>query len=280
MKPASWPRYMVEKRLSCGGIAYYWRPRKRDLAKGCPIHAEPLGSDYAGAIDRAGLLNTHLDAWRAGQNSVASLDLGPRFGTVDWWIERFTQTDAYKTLAQRSREDYREALERLADLKTDMIDARTGEASRFGELAVGSLSPAAVDKLYAKLRKGGAVRQANYPIDVARRAWKVVARAYPALFLIPNPWNPRERIALNPFVGVERVYGDGTTEPATRAQAYALAEALFAAGHPCLGAAPLICYEWLQRPENVLADATVWTDYRPPQAGQSTSASSTTRPVR
>ena len=34
-------------------------------------------------------------------------------------------------------------------------------------------------------------------------------------------------------------------------------------GHPALGAAALICYEWLQRPENVLAGKISWTDYRP-----------------
>ena len=113
------------------------------------------------------------------------------------------------------------------------------------------------------LRAGGVVRQANYPMDVARRAWKVVARKYPGQFLIPNPVNPRERIAINPFVGVERVRGKGTTEPATRAEAYALAEALADLGHPTLGAAALICYEWLQRPENVLAGKIAWTDYRP-----------------
>jgi hypothetical protein len=103
------------------------------------------------------------------------------------------------------------------------------------------LSPPAVDKLYSMLRAGGAVRQANYPLDVARRAWKAVARKYPAQFLIPNSVNPRERMALNPFVGVERVRGEGTTEPASRAEAYALAEALAGIGHPTLGAAALIC---------------------------------------
>src|SRR5262245_34387173 len=113
------------------------------------------------------------------------------------------------------------------------------------------------------LRSTGAVRQANYPIDVARRAWKVVARAYPGHFLIPNPTNPRERIALNPFVGVERARGEGTTEPATREQAYELAEALAQRGHPALGLATLIAYEWLQRPENILASKIAWTDYRP-----------------
>jgi hypothetical protein len=55
----------------------------------------------------------------------------------------------------------------------------------------------------------------------------------------------------------------GTTRPATREEAYALAHALANLGHPALGAAPLICFEWLQRPENVLAGAMSWTDYRP-----------------
>jgi hypothetical protein len=187
-----------------------------------------------------------------------------RFGTVDWWIERFTQTEAFTNLSARSQEDYREGLERLADLRTELIDAKTGENGRVGGLPVSSLSPAAVDKLYAMLRRGGAVRQANYPIDVARRAWKVVARRYPGQFLIPNPSNPRENIALNPFVGVERVYGDGTTQPATREEAYALARALANLGHAALGAAPLICFEWLQRPENVLGGCDVM-DRLPPR---------------
>jgi len=68
---------------------------------------------------------------------------------------------------------------------------------------------------------------------------------------------------LNPFVGVERVRGDGTTEPASRSEAYRLAEALADMGHSALGLAALICYEWLQRPENVLAGKISWTDYRP-----------------
>ena len=223
MKPASWPRYMVEKR-TLGGLAYYWRPPGRDVAKDCPVHAEALGADFGGAVARAQLLTEHLDAWRNGLGEPKSIDLGARFGSIDWWIEIYLRTEAFTNLSVRSRADYREALERLADLETNLTDARTGAPSRVGALPVSSLSPAAVDKLYAMLRAGGAVRQANYPIDVARRAWKVVARKYPAQFLIPNPLNPRDRISLNPFVGVERVRGDGTTEPASRVDAYALAE--------------------------------------------------------
>jgi hypothetical protein len=253
---------MVEKHTR-GGLAYYWRPPGRDVTKGCPVHAEALGTDFGGAIARARLLNEHLDAWRDGLGAPKCLDLGARFGTIDWWVESYLRSDAYTNLSPRSREDYREALERMADLETNLIDARTGGRGRVGALPVASLTPAAVDKLYAMLRSKGAVRQANYPLDVARRAWKVVARKYPAHFLIANPLNVKERISLNPFVGVERVRSEGTTEPASRADAYALAKALAGIGHPALGAAALICYEWLQRPENVLAGKISWTDYRP-----------------
>jgi hypothetical protein len=252
---------MVEKRTR-GGVAYYWRPPGRDVVKGCPVHAEALGVDFGGAIARAQLLNEHLDAWRNGLDEPRDIDLGALFGTVDWWVESYLRSEAYTSLSPRSREDYREALGRLADIETNLTDARTGKRGRVGALPAASLTPAAVDKLYALLRSRGAVRQANYPIDVARRAWKVVARKYPAQFLIPNPLNAKERIALNPFVGVERIRSEGTTEPASRAEAYAVAEGLAGIGHAALGAASLICYEWLQRPENVLAGIISWTDYR------------------
>ena len=39
-------------------------------------------------------------------------------------------------------------------------------------------------------------------------------------------------------------------------------DALEALGEPHLGAAALICFEWLQRPENVLAGSITWDDYR------------------
>ena len=93
MKPASWPRYMVEK-THASGLAYYWRPPGRDVAKDCPVHAEALGTDYARAVARAQLLNEHLDAWRNGLGEPKSIDLGARFGTIDWWIETYLRSDA------------------------------------------------------------------------------------------------------------------------------------------------------------------------------------------
>ena len=56
--------------------------------------------------------------------------------------------------------------------------------------------------------------------------------------------------------------GTKTKSAATRAEAYALADALKQIGEPHLGAAALICFEWLQRPENVIAGKITWGDYR------------------
>ena len=56
-----------------------------------------------------------------------------------------------------------------------------------------------------------------------------------------------------------------TTKPATREEAYALHTALVAAGQQHLAAVPLICFEWHQRPENVLAGHLSWADYRSPE---------------
>jgi hypothetical protein len=44
-----------------------------------------------------------------------------------------------------------------------------------------------------------------------------------------------------------------TKKAATRDQVYAFAKAAIAAGHPEAAGAAVICFEWLQRPENVLA---------------------------
>ena len=61
-----------------------------------------------------------------------------------------------------------------------------------------------------------------------------------------------------------KVGGSKPKVAATRGEAYALAEALKGSGHPHLGAAALICFEWLQRPENVVAGKMPWNDYRNP----------------
>ena len=74
---------------------------------------------------------------------------------------------------------------------------------------------------------------------------------------------PKSVPSENPFRGVGLEHGKNTTRPATRAEAYALHAALIAVGEPHLAAVPLVCFEWHQRPENVLAGHMSWGDYRP-----------------
>ena len=79
-------------------------------------------------------------------------------------------------------------------------------------------------------------------------------RLYPDQFDrdVPNPWT-----------GVTKRRRVMAVKPAaTREQVYAFAWGAIEAGHPEAGAAAVICFEWLQRPENVLAGYVRWPDYR------------------
>jgi hypothetical protein len=239
---------MREKRLAGGEIAYYWEPQHRDLAKGCSVHAEALGGDYGAAVRRATFLNENLAAWRSGQG--AKVESSQRlYGTVSWLFDRYFKSAAFeKRVGARSRYEYHRALARIEDIPT--TTGRTVAA-----LPVNSITPAAVDKIYSKLQlgpRGPRVRQANLSVDIARRAWDVVRRLDPAMVPTENPWR-----------GVLRNTTKRAKVAATRAEAYALAEALKTIGEPHLGIAALICFEWLQRPENVLEGKITWSDFRP-----------------
>ena len=168
---------LVERRLSDGSITYYWRVRKKDRAAGFPIHGEVLGLDYALAVDRARMLNAHYDAWRHSRGDAKDIDKGPRFGTVKWLFERYRRSPAFEPVSERSRPEYLRALARIEDIPTKA-------GGSVGQLPVASITARAVDKIYAALQngpRGKRVRQANLSIDIARRAWKVVRRLYPAV---------------------------------------------------------------------------------------------------
>lgn len=239
---------MLAKPLCDGAVGYYWNARKADIDAGFTLHREALGTDYGRAITRAKYLNAHLDAWRTGRNETRSLDVGPRYGTVDWWLETYTRSPAFEKLKERTQKSYRYQLKLFANLNTKNRD-------RLGTLPVKSITPAAVDKIYELLRggkQGTKLRRANHTIDIAKKAWSVVQRTHPHLF-----------VANNPFIGLTRIRSTATIKHASREQAYALSKAITVYGHPHLAAVPLICFEWLQRPENILSGHLSWQDYRP-----------------
>src|SRR5262245_18546123 len=248
-RPVDWPANMVAKRLRNGSVAYYWNPHVRYLRAGFPLHREALGQDYAVAIKRAVDLNRHLDAWRRGRNVVNDLDHQPGFSTLDWAVERYKKSRAWEKVSARSRYEYERAF--VLVLRHPLKNG-----AELGTVDLTAISAHGIDKLYLRLQKGKRVerrlRQANSCIIRMARVWDAVHRLYPKV--VPSE---------NPFRGVELEHGRGTTTPATREEAYALHVALVAAGEPHLAAVPLICFEWHQRPENVLAGHLTWADCRP-----------------
>lgn len=284
MKLVPWPRYMVARRLADGRQAYYWTPRNRDLDAGFPMKAHALGTDYAEAVRRCDGdpslpsdrgLNGVLDDWRSGRAPSTG---APVFGTLKWLFWRYEQTRAFKRISERARKDYRRFLGLIADLAL-------ANGNRLGEALLQSIDALAVDRVYealsaprmgrqpaSKPRKnktppapaaqeaapGRRLRQANKCVDVAGRAWRTVHRLHPTV--VPEH---------NPFEDVTRDYQTKETTPATRTEAYALAEALAELGHPSLGFTALVAFEWHQRPENVLTGKLQWSHYRPPDRPRS-----------
>ena len=67
------PRHVRRKPLKSGNHGYFFSISTKAKKAGCPMHNEPLGSDYAAAVERAEtMLLPAFDAWRTGGASTAS----------------------------------------------------------------------------------------------------------------------------------------------------------------------------------------------------------------
>jgi hypothetical protein len=250
------PRYVIVKSLAGGSIGFYFNVPTRYRKEGCTIPNEPLGSDYSVACGadgnggRAAALNGLLDEWlklKAGEpvESIA------RFGTVDWLFREYKASKRYRErVSERTRQDY-ELLMKL------IIDLPTKRGDQVGQRPVKSITPLAADKIYDQVcvgPQGPRPRQGEKVVALCRAAWRVVHRLHPDCFNrdVPNPWD-----------GVTKQRRAMKTKPAvTREQVYQFAWAAIAAGHAEPAAAAVICFEFLQRPENVLAGYLAWPDYR------------------
>jgi hypothetical protein len=250
------PRFVRTKTLASGLVAFYWDLTGHYRRLGCSIPGEPLGTNYAiacgedGNGGRAAVLDALFEEWRAsrGGDPIAGL---VKFGTVDWLFREYKQTKAHlEKVSPRSRRDY----ERTMLLVTDLI---TKKGDRVGERKVKAITPVSADKIYERIvtgPRGPRPRQGEKVVGLCARAWSVVHRLHPDVFNrdVPNPWR-----------GVTKNRRNKAVKPAaTREQVYTFARAATEAGYPEAAAAAVICFEWLQRPENVLAGYIRWTDYR------------------
>jgi hypothetical protein len=82
----------------------------------------------------------------------------------------------------------------------------------------------------------------------------VIRRLHPNAFNkdVPNPWTG---VTMKRRVKKIKAAVDRET-------VYEFAWKAIEAGHPESAAAAVVCFEWLQRPENVLAGCITWNDYR------------------
>ena len=223
---------------------------------GCTIPNEPLGHNYAEACGengiggRAAALNALFDEWTAKRDGEPIAGL-VRYGTVDWLFREYKQSKAYlKKVAARSRPDY----ERTMLLVSDMV---TKKGDRIGDRKIKAITPVSADNIYELILqgpRGERPRQGEKAVALCRRAWRVVHRLYPDQFdrARTESLGRRNKATAN----------ENAKAAVTRELVYRFAWGCIENGQPGAAAAAVICFEWLQRPENVLAGYIRWTDYR------------------
>jgi integrase len=139
----------------------------------------------------------------------------------------------------------------------EVCNALTRKGDRVGDRLVKSISPRAADKLYNKFiegEKGERLRTGEKFVVLCRKAWRVVRRLFPDEFPtdVPNPW-----VGVTMKTRVKR-----KKAAVTREEVYAFAHGCIEHGEVEAAAVAVICFEWLQRPENVIAGHIKWTGYR------------------
>ena len=249
------PRHVIQKRLAKGRIGFFYNVPTKYRALNCPLRNEPLGTDYAEMEKRAQTLNSIFDEWtRQRKGLPISVSNMPKWGTVEWLFREYKLSKAYlEKVAVRSRQNYEWAMR-------EVCDTLTKKGDRVGDRLVKTISPRAADKLYDIFISGTAgerLRTGEKMTMLCRKAWRVVHRLYPDEFPadIPNPW-----------VGVTMKNRVKRKKPAvTRDQVYAFAQGCIEHGEVEAAAVAVICFEWLQRPENVIAGHIKWTGYRNPK---------------
>ncbi len=246
------PRNVISKALAGGRAAFYYNVPSRYRKLKCPIPNEPLGADYARAVSRAGTLNGQFDEWLAALRGAPVTGLNaPKYGSVDWLFREYKISKAYtEKVAVRSRKNYEWAM-------LEVSDTLTKKGDRIGDRLVKTISPRGADLLYDKFivgKDGLRLRTAEKMVLLCRKAWRVVHRLYPEEFAkdIPNPW-----------IGVTMKNRVKLTKPAvTRDEVYKFAHGCIERKQPEPAAVAVICFEWLQRPENIIAGHIKWTGYR------------------
>ena len=252
------PRFVEARRLANGLVTFYFCIPKYYRKLGCEIANEPLGTSYEAACGesgkggRAATLNALFDEWndhRRGE-PIAQAKIA-RHGSIDWLFRQYKTEKAYtEKVSPRSRPDY----ERIMQLICDTV-GKSGR--RIGERQIIEVTPRAADKIYEKIINGPEglrLRQGEKVVGLCRKVWRIMRRLHRELFdkKHPNPWDD--------FRLKSRT--KSKKHAVARDEVYKFAWGCISQGKPEPAAVAVICFEWLQRPENVVAGLLTWPDYR------------------
>jgi hypothetical protein len=241
-------RYMLRKPRKDGGWAYFFNVPSWARKAGCPVKAEPLGTDYQAAVLRVEtVLLPIFDSWRSG-GVEAKASPGAAYGTLDWLFAEFRSDRRFTELDVRTR--------RTCEGSFRLVGGHVlKDGRRFGQVRLASIDTAVIDTLYAKLLVASDGRERRTTVNKAmancRRAWYVAARR-----------NPGRVPLVNPFARMGLKSSDRPTPTASFAELQAFRAKAIAIGLPSLATAALIAWEWLQRERDIFASFDV-AHYRP-----------------
>ncbi len=243
------PRYVLRKRLK-HGWAYFFNVPMWARKAGCPVRNEPLGTDYAAAVERAETVLLPLfDDWLNGGKAAP---VGAAYGTLDWMFAEYRSDRRFTKLDARTRRNHEVGFRLVGGYV--MKDGR-----RLGAARLASVNSAVIDILYDKLLVAtdadGKTRERrttiNHAMKTCRRAWNVAARR-----------NPGKVPQINPFAAMGLQSSGRETPTATYDELQVFRAKAIEMGYPSLATAALVAWEWLQRERDIFATFDV-THYRP-----------------
>ncbi len=250
------PRFVIAKVVKCGTAFYwspptYWKTKAKTIGRIWPFGSQPLGFDLSSRDLRSAAhrFNLQFDAWLSGNDRTPLQSEGwEGQGSVAWLLHTYQSSDIFlRRVKERSRPDYRRLFDKL-------IALRVKSDTTFGQLLVWSVTPSVAEAVYSTMIDEGRFRRGEKAVTYLKTVWRLMQPHHPQEFRkdVPNPWS-----------GVQLVSRVRATKAShDRDDVYNFAWKAIEAGQPELGAAAVICFEWLQRPENVLSGSVRWQYYR------------------
>ena len=250
------PRYVLRKPLKNGVWGYFFNLPMWARKTRCPVHNEPLGTDYEAAVKRAEtVLLPVFDSWVTGGTSD-DVPARAKLGTLDWLFAEYRADRRFTKLDARTKRNHEAGFALVGGYI--LKDGR-----RLGQTSLMAITTAVADAVYEKLpivtetdAYGNTIDRerrttVNHAMKSCRRAWNVVARA-----------NPGKLPVINPFARMGLQASTRETPTATYAELQAFRIQAIRDGHPSLATAALIAWEWLQREEDIFGTFDV-AHYRP-----------------